>query len=750
MTSTTLEPVGGEVQVNSYLAGTQSSPAITALAGGGYVVTWQSYEQDGDDWGIYSQRYDASGAAVGAELRVNTTTTYFQTSPSVAGLADGGYVVTWTSPDANQTGIFEQRYDATGAAVGGEVRVNTYTLSAQTASSVAALSDGGYVVSWASLGQDGDYYGIYSQRYTASGTAVGGEVQVNTFTAGGQVAPSLAGLSDGGYVVVWASSLEDGSGDGVYSQRYDAAGAAVGGEVQVNTYTDGDQSRPSVTSLTGGGYVVTWFSQGQDGDGYGVYAQRYDASGVAEGGEVQVNTYTTGDQLFSSVSALSDGGYVITWTSADEDGSGAGVYSQRYDSAGSPVGGEVQVNTYTEGDQTQPSVAGLADGTYVVAWASYFQEGGDGVDIYAQRYGHPISNVAPAAPADSDTTTADSLRENALAGAAAGITAHSVDQDGDAVTYSLVDSAGGRFTIDSATGQITATGSVPIDYETALVDAGGNHYYEVQARASDGAANSDTTTFRIYVTNEVEHLFTAGNDGSLSSPVNFNTLADGAYDFDAARYLSGDGNDFVILPNTATVDAGNPWDFAQKFNAGAGNDVVQGGSGNDIILGGLGNDRIFGGAGSDTLDGGGGSDVLVGGAGADRLTGGAGSDVFVFLVSELGTTKTGPHDIITDFAPGTDHIDISALYTSHAVGSIKAGKAVDAQTLSGYKVEYFTEASKTYVIGDTDGVAGADFTLELTGSVKLKATDFLTTSSGWPAPGNGTDYGSLHHEYFWS
>jgi len=75
----------------------------------------------------------------------------------------------------------------------------------------------------------------------------------------------------------------------------------LGGELQVNTYTNNAQFYSAVAALVGGGYVVTWSSDGQDGSGWGVYGQRYDASGAASGGEFQVNNYTPNHQIYSSV-----------------------------------------------------------------------------------------------------------------------------------------------------------------------------------------------------------------------------------------------------------------------------------------------------------------------------------------------------------------------------------------------------------------------------------------------------------------
>src|SRR5262245_33733196 len=111
----------------------------------------------------------------------------------------------------------------------------------------------------------------------------GNDIQVNTFTTGDQITPTVAALSDGGFVVTWASLGQDGSDGGIYGQRYAADGTAVGNEFQVNSFTSSDQNTPSVTALSDGGFVVTWMSLGQDGSGEGIYAQRFAADGNAVG-----------------------------------------------------------------------------------------------------------------------------------------------------------------------------------------------------------------------------------------------------------------------------------------------------------------------------------------------------------------------------------------------------------------------------------------------------------------------------------
>ena len=142
---------GDEIQVNTQTSDTQYRSTIDSLTDGGYVVVWQSNNQDGSSWGIYGQRFDAEGAAVGSEFLVNTATANQQEWPAVAGLANGGFVVVWQSydQDGSQWGVYGQRYDAAGAAVGSEFLVNDSGAStSEERASIVELSDGGFVVVW--------------------------------------------------------------------------------------------------------------------------------------------------------------------------------------------------------------------------------------------------------------------------------------------------------------------------------------------------------------------------------------------------------------------------------------------------------------------------------------------------------------------------------------------------------------------------------------------------------------------------
>jgi uncharacterized repeat protein (TIGR01451 family) len=374
--------------VNTETSNNQQNSSIAMDADGDFVIAWQSYSQDASNTdGVYAQRYSADGIKAGAEFLVNTKTSDNQDSPSIAIDADGDFVIAWedTHGDSSFRGIYAQRYTADGSPAGSEFLVNTFTTENQDSASIAMNAGGNFVIAWESYLQDGDLNGIYAQRYTADGSTAGSEFQVNTYTTNHQSNPSIAMDADGDFVIAW-QSYQDGDGYGIYAQRYTADGSTVGTEFLVNTYTTDNQRYPSVAMDADGDFVITWTSYSQDASNDdGVYAQRYSADGIKAGAEFLVNTYTSDGQRYPSIAMDADGDFVIAWYSYEQDGDIWGVYAQRYTADGSTAGSEFLVNTETSKRQQSPSIAMDADGDFVIAWTSDLQDG-DNWGIYAQRY----------------------------------------------------------------------------------------------------------------------------------------------------------------------------------------------------------------------------------------------------------------------------------------------------------------------------------------------------------------------------
>jgi hypothetical protein len=385
-------PAGAEFRVNSYVTSGQSHGSVTFDDNGDFVVVWSSFGQDGSVDGVFGRRFRASGAGKGSEFRVNTYTTSAQGFASVASDANGNFVVIWqsTGQDGSGYGVFGQRYDAAGTPRGGEFRVNSYTTSDQRRPRVSSDANGNFVVVWGSYGQDGSYSGVFGRRFNAAGGALGAEFRVNAYTTSDQSTVAVASDPNGNFVVVWQSGQDTPSGTtwGIFGQRFDAAGTPQGSEFLVNSYTSESQERPSVAADADGNFVVVWSGYLQDGSSGGAFGQRFDASGARRGGEFRVNSYTTGSQFLPAVSSSAHGSFVVIWRSYKQDGSEYGIFGQRFDASGAVQGGEFRVNTFTTGSQRYSAVASNPDGDFVVVWDGYHDSGTLGV--FGQRYGDII------------------------------------------------------------------------------------------------------------------------------------------------------------------------------------------------------------------------------------------------------------------------------------------------------------------------------------------------------------------------
>jgi hypothetical protein len=363
---------GGEFQANVYTLGSQINTVVGIEADGDFVVVWASAgNQDGSGPGVFGRRFEAGGSALGGEFQVNSYTFDSQWFPAVAMDQDGDFVVAWhsTGQDGSSNGVFARRFAATGAALGGEFQVNEHTNDSQAIPAAGMDADGDFVIAWQSNAQDGEELGVFARRFAASGTPIAVEFQVNTNTTADQGLPAVGMAPGGAFVVTWESNYQDGSANGVFARRFGAMGVGLGAEFRANVHTEGDQASPAVTIDGSGAFAIAWQSDFQDGSSDGVFARRFDGSGAAVGAEVQVNAYTQGDQEKPRI-ALDLGGFVVVWQSFLQDGFDRGVFARRVGPAGGGLGPELQVNSYVTSAQAAPTIGSTGAGAFVVAWNS--------------------------------------------------------------------------------------------------------------------------------------------------------------------------------------------------------------------------------------------------------------------------------------------------------------------------------------------------------------------------------------------
>jgi hypothetical protein len=184
---------------------------------------------------------------------------------------------------------------------------------------------GNFIVTWNSWTHpsDGSSWGVFAQRYTSAGAALGGEFMVNMETYSGQITGGIAMEPTGDFTVVWYSALQDGDNLGIFGRRYAGDGSHLGPEFQINSFTTGEQNLPAIAVNAAGDFVVTWYSFEQDGSDVGIFGQRFHCQPQpAPVADLSLSLAQNGTKLhlgWSDASGASD--YVVM-----QDGSPAGAF----------------------------------------------------------------------------------------------------------------------------------------------------------------------------------------------------------------------------------------------------------------------------------------------------------------------------------------------------------------------------------------------------------------------------------------
>ena len=274
----------------------QINPAVAVLSNSNVVVVWSSFNQAGaySLQDVYAKILSPTGGTVSNEFLVNQFTNYNQRTPAVTALNGGGFVVSWVSEQqrvitpivgTNSTyyssgsipvpsvDIYARLYQSNGAAVGSEFLVNSSSPAANP--SLAAASDGSFLVAWS--GRDSvnltNGWDVYARPY--SGTGIGGSiVRLNTYLNNNQYAPRLSAIGQD-YLAVWTSLGQDGSREGVYGQFIHSDGSLIGSEFRVNTTTVSQQIQPVVASDGANQFLTVWSSYAGGANSFDLFAQRY-------------------------------------------------------------------------------------------------------------------------------------------------------------------------------------------------------------------------------------------------------------------------------------------------------------------------------------------------------------------------------------------------------------------------------------------------------------------------------------------
>jgi hypothetical protein len=427
-----LQAQGDERRVNTFTAGEQAESHVAALADGGYVVVWRSVNQDdlNGSYGVFGQRFDASGTPVDSEFQVNTVAASGQYNPMVSSLDNGGWVVLFrddSSPDGSAEAVQARVYDAAGVAQGDPFVVHDFSSSTQYHPAVAQVP-GGFVAAWASWQQDGNRYATVTAVFDNAGNRISAEQVVNQDTVHDQFLPRIASFDDGGYVIAYAT-YHSGNWQ-IEARVYDAVDGSITDPVTslpatdavpVNiTTTSGTQYNPDVATFDDGRFIVVWEDHSSnDGRYHGVFAQILNRDGTPASEEFLVNEVTWDYQQDPKVTVLADGRFIVTWyddeTTETNGSDRRSIQAQLFDTDGNRIDGPFQVNAEGTYTQSQPEVAALAGGGVAFVWTDSGEDGsGDSVETRVFAPGAPGAQApVPVVAALTSGVTLDEQEVNA-------------------------------------------------------------------------------------------------------------------------------------------------------------------------------------------------------------------------------------------------------------------------------------------------------------------------------------------------
>ena len=402
--------VSGKYEAIITFDGDPGTPGLQPLGRGSYVLSMNDAVEDlfensldgnldgtpGDNFsfvfGVFTSVAGPGGPSVPGDPsagvvdpRVNSLTALDQSSPAMAANADGDYVVVWINenvgnwfdppgtPGTTDTDVVAQRFNRFGQKQGFEFLVSSFASGIQAQADVAMDRFGNFVVTWAGQGED-DPSGVYARVFDATGTPQSEQFRVNQSTDLTQESPKVAVDANGEFAISWTSTRQDLVNTDIYVRRYNTQGLPVSAEILVNSTIGNHHETSDIAMNADGDFVVVWAAIAQDESSLGIFGQRFDEAGTRLGGEFRVNAYGHDKQFDPQVAMDLTGDFVVTWSSFLQDNSSWGVYGHRFSSAGASMGGEFRVSQTTLYAQHESAVSMDDDGNFVITWNSFNQE----------------------------------------------------------------------------------------------------------------------------------------------------------------------------------------------------------------------------------------------------------------------------------------------------------------------------------------------------------------------------------------
>ena len=763
---------GSEFQVSTTTAGSQATSDVAMAADGSFIVVWEGQGASGqDDHGIFAQRFNANGTAAGSEFPINNDAYAFQIRPQVKmNKATGDFVVVW-STNIGGTAVRMRRFSANGTALD----ANDVSLPGGRHFSdvdVAIASDGKFVVVWdndthSEGGTDTSGFGVFGQRYNANGTTAGSAFQVNSTETNSQQRPRVEYDSTGKFTVVWQSYGQENNDGAVIMRTFNGDGTAFSNEVVVNSTTSGEQHFPELTIDSSDRRLVAWRNYGGGFSGVDFAARFMSADGSALSNEFSRDVSTN---FFEGPDIAVAGSQIVVVNPERNSAVGVDVRAHRFKLATIPTAVADSAKT------------GMGKAVTINALANDSNAGGGSLTLSIPRppqHGSAMinNNATPSDPSDDrivftpdsrfiGTETFSYTLTNAAGASAAGLVAVTIDGTGnrppndlalstlavsqsstagvplatisgsdpnsDALTYSLVNDAGGRFTIS---GNWLLSTSTPLNVSDIS--------QRITVRATDPSGATYDEQFRVFIIDTPVDGSIANN--AIDSPIGSQIHGEitGDYSGRSLRVIgdiNGDGYDDIAI-GARDVDVSGLTDAGKAYVVfGSANGIANplslanlDGTTGFTISGLATNDQLGRGLAGGDVNGDELADLIVS---APGTTNGAGK---VFVIFGKTTAFSATFD--TSTLNGSNGVTIQSLPgNSGPLGQDVAAGDINADGLQDVVIR---SSGDVYVVFGQTTFSGATVTSLGSGAAGIRFDNTNVDNIGEPADVNGDGYDDL-------
>ena len=680
---------------DAYTTNIQGSPSIVVLKDGTLVTTFNHFGTTQLAMTAYKAGTNPSNSTPLFESGpVNSTTVGDQFDSQTVGLAGGGFVTIFNDMSSGENQIRYRIFDGKGVALGPDAVVfEGFTTTKM--GGVAALKDGGFVITFEPNNAAGDDGDVDFARFDANGVLKNGYA-VDDLPQNNTTTPSVAALANGGFAIVW--SEHDGQKWNTYVSRYSDGNSSLTGKILVDDTGGGTGHNPQVIGLKDGGFAVAYLNHG-GGANFDLNMRIYNENGTPRTAAFTVNHVTDGIQTVPSLALLDNGFIAVTWETSAQGSANDDVAARIYSANGVAIMGEFTIAAGALA-QNGGDAVGLAGGVLAHVYKTMdpaFDGNGSGI-----AYTETLISRTTIGNGTDETLKGDELVDRIFGGGGKDtITAGGGDD--------IVEGGAGGDKLDGGAGGNT------LSYESSLVgvqidllggtakygDAEGDTIVASSFFKVIGSATGDDT---LYGTTGNNRLFGGGGGDTLVGNGGHDALSgeDGDDFLSASKstgsvFDGGDGIDWISYEGetvgiTLNLDgsgnaggASNDKVYAIENAFGSHHDdTITGADGVDNVLDGSeGLDKLYGLGGNDILKGGFGNDTLDGGKDADTLEGGKDDDTLI--VDTAG-------DVVVEVAgEGTaDRVMARASYTLAADADIEkltttSSAGVSAIDLTGNK-----------------------------------------------------------------